>query len=162
MSLEFARTAALFAATLTTGLMAGLFYAFTCAVMPGLRRCSDRTFIETMQGINVAIINGWFMVCFIGALVPGLASVLLHLGDDVRAVLAWSAAGLVLHIAMLVITFRINVPLNNQIDRAGAVDSIADPAAVRRAFEPAWVRWNLVRTVLNIAGFACFICAVIA
>jgi hypothetical protein len=31
------------AAVLVTGLVAGLFYAFSCAVMPGLARTGDRT-----------------------------------------------------------------------------------------------------------------------
>ena len=42
MSLRFAQTATLLAATVTTGLTAGLFYSFACAVMPGLRHAADR------------------------------------------------------------------------------------------------------------------------
>jgi uncharacterized membrane protein len=41
----------------------------TCSVMPGLRRTDDRTFVSAMQRINVAILNGWFMLSFFGALV---------------------------------------------------------------------------------------------
>ena len=50
-----ARTVALTAATLTTGLVAGLFYAFSCAVMPGLRRTDDATFITAMRAIMLVI-----------------------------------------------------------------------------------------------------------
>jgi hypothetical protein len=35
--------------------------------MPGLRRTDDRTFVDAMQSINVAIINGWFALSFAGA-----------------------------------------------------------------------------------------------
>ena len=63
------RGVALVAATMTTGLMAGLFYAFACSVMLGLNRTDDRTFVGAMQRINVAILNAWFLVSFVGALV---------------------------------------------------------------------------------------------
>ena len=51
-SLVANRTVALGGATIATGLIAGLFYGFVCAVMPGLHHSSDRAFIEAMQRIN--------------------------------------------------------------------------------------------------------------
>jgi hypothetical protein len=53
-------------ATLTTGLMAGVYYAYACSVMLGLARTSDRTFIDVMQQINVAIQNPVFFAAFSG------------------------------------------------------------------------------------------------
>ena len=61
-------TGSLLLAVLTVGLMAGVYAAFAFAVMPGLARTADRTFVEAMQRINVAILNGWFLVCFLGGL----------------------------------------------------------------------------------------------
>ena len=55
--LELFRSGALAAATLTTGLMAGLYYAYAYSVMLGLSRTDDRTFVSAMQQINVAILN---------------------------------------------------------------------------------------------------------
>ena len=147
------------AATLTTGLMAGLFYAYACSVMPGLRRTDDRTIVAVMQRINVAIVNGWFLVVFLGALVlAGLAAV-LHLGA--RPVLPWIVAGLVLYAATLAVTFGVNIPLNNALDAAGDPDEIADPAAVRERFEVRWVRWNVVRAVTSTAAFGCLAWALV-
>ena len=60
-------------ATVATGLGAGLFYTFSVAVMPGLRRADDATRVRTMQGINIAILNGWFALSFVGA--PALTAV---------------------------------------------------------------------------------------
>ena len=155
------RTATLFAATLTTGLSAGLFYGWACSVMPGLARVSDRSFVETMQGINVAIINPWFMLTFLGsAVLTGLAAALC-LPAGGRTALPWVVAGLVLYLAMLVITFALNIPLNNQLDAAGPVDRIADLAAVRVRFEATWVRWNLARTVCSMAAFVAALGALI-
>lgn len=149
------RTAVLFGAALTTGLGAGLFYAYSCSVMPGLARVDDRSFIEVMQRINVAILNGWFMLSFLGALVLiGVAGVLaLRAGS--RALLPWIVAAAAFQLAMLVITGAVSVPLNNRLAAAGAPDHIADPAAVRAAFESAWVKWNLIRTLTCTVSFAC-------
>ncbi|MFH8368049.1 DUF1772 domain-containing protein [Streptomyces sp. NPDC018031] len=156
------RGAALVAATVTTGLSAGLFYAFACAVMPGLRKVGDRAFVETMQRINVAIVNGWFMISFMGALLlTGLALALHVPGGEGRRVLPWVIAALVLYLAMFVITVAVNIPLNNELDAAGDPARIADPAAVRERFEAVWVRWNIVRAVLSSAAFACLTWALV-
>ncbi|WP_432135332.1 MULTISPECIES: DUF1772 domain-containing protein [unclassified Streptomyces] len=149
------RTVVLFGATLSTGLGAGLFYSYACSVMPGLARADDRSFIEVMQRINVAILNGWFMASFLGAL--GLIGVagLLELRGGSRTVLLWIGAAAVFQLAVLVITGVVNVPLNDRLAAAGAPHHIADPAAVRAAFEATWVRWNVVRALSGTAAFAC-------
>ncbi|MFF5716132.1 DUF1772 domain-containing protein [Streptomyces buecherae] len=155
MPLKTLHTVALLAATLTTGLMAGLFAAFSYAVMPGLGGSSDRTFVEGMQKINASILNGWFMFCFLGGIAFTALALALSLrsGAD-RAALPWIITGLVLYLAMFVITSGVNVPLNDQLAKAGDPARIADLAAARRDFEARWVTWNTVRAVANIAAFA--------
>ncbi len=154
------RTVALGGATLVTGLMAGLFFAYSCSVMPGLAATDDRTFAGTMQWINRRILNGWFLAAFLGAVLLIALAVVLHLSVGGR-VLAWTAAALVLYLATLMTTMRWNVPLNDRLDAAGPVDRIADLAAVRERFEASWVRWNLARTVTNVLAFACLIGALL-
>jgi uncharacterized membrane protein len=135
-------TAALVAATITTGLVAGLFAAFSYAVMPGLAGTDDATFVSSMQRINTAILNPVFGLLFGGALV-------LHLRR--APVLPWVVAGVVLYVLVLVVTMALNVPLNDRLEAAGS----ADPGAARAAFEDVWVRWNVVRSVLSVASFGC-------
>lgn len=145
---------ALVAATVTMGMMAGVFFIFTVAIMPGLGRADDRTFVGAFQVIDRAIINPLFLFCFLGALVfTGLAG-LLHLPADARPVLPWIVAAFLLYVVVFVITMRINVPLNDEIKAAGDPDEIPDLAAVRGRMEARWVRWNLVRTVLSVPAFA--------
>jgi uncharacterized membrane protein len=139
--------AALLAGTVTTGLMAGLFAAFSYAVMPGLARTGDATFVAAMQRINVAILNPVFGLCFGGALL--FTALALALPGD-RARTGWVLAGLLLYAAVLAVTFAVNVPLNNRLNAA-----TGDPAAARAAFESAWVRWNAVRSVLSTAALGC-------
>src|SRR5690349_4193238 len=109
-------TAALVAAAITNGLMAGLLAAYSYAVMPGLAWTGDRTFVEAMRQMNAAILNGWFGICFGGAVVFAALAAVLHLG---RPGLAWIAAGLVLYVAVLAVTFAVNVPLNDALAAAG-------------------------------------------
>jgi len=160
--MEIARTTALMIATLMVGLFAGVFAIYANAIMPGLRRTDDRTFVGAFQSIDTAIINPLFLMTFLGGLVfTGIAAA-LHLGEDVRSVLPWIVVALVLYLVGFVITVRVNVPLNDGIKGAGAPDHIADLARVREQFNEAkWVRWNLVRAVTTAAAFGCLAWALV-
>lgn len=147
---------ALAAATLATGLAAGLLAAFGYAVMPGLRRVDDRTFVTTMRAINVAILNGWFLLAFGGALLFTLVAAALHMVSPRGTELAWILAALVLYVATLMITGLGNVPLN---DRLAADTGTA--AADRARFERPWTRWNRVRAVTALASFGCLVVALL-
>jgi uncharacterized membrane protein len=160
--MELARGAALIAATIAMGLMAGVFGLYARTIMPGLGRTDDRTFVGAFQAIDRAIINPLFLSVFLGALVFTGLAVVLHLGEDGRPVLPWALAAFVLYLATFVVTLAVNVPLNDGIKAAGDPDRIADLAAVRERFnEPRWVRWNLVRAVACTAAFGCLTWALV-
>ena len=142
------------AAAASLGLMAGVFWLYAHSIMPGLRGQDDRTFVGAFQGIDGAIINPMFMATFFGALLLSGAAALVELGDGEGAVAAWSAVACGLYLLVVAITVRVHVPLNDGIKGAGDPDRI-DVASVRSGFEAPRVRWNLVRTVLCTASFAC-------
>jgi uncharacterized membrane protein len=146
-------TVVLVAALVAAGLIAGLFYACACSVMPGIGRGDDKTFVEAMRGINVAIVNPIFMLTFLGA--PLLAGVAVFLNLGSRS-LPWVIAGFVFLLAMIVITGVVNIPLNNALESGGD-----DYAAVRAKFEAVWVRWNVLRALVSTAGFGCLVAAVL-
>lgn len=160
--MEVIRGTLLSVATLTMGLMAGVFGLYAHTVMPGLRSTDDRTFVAAFQSIDRAIINPVFMSTFVGALVfPGLAS-LFFLPSEQRSVLPWCAAAFVLYLCVFVSTIAVNVPLNDAIKAAGDPDRIADLRAVRARFNEArWNRWNLLRAVLSTAAFGCLVWALV-
>lgn len=138
--------------TVTTGLLAGLYFGFSCAVMPGLAVSSDRTFVETMRRINQKILNGWFLAVFMGnPILPIVAIILLALDGDTEA-LWWTIVGAAFNVISLGITAGRSVPLNSALDEAGPVDAISDPGAIRAAFEAPWVRLNLARTIASSLG----------
>lgn len=151
---EVLREVVLIAATMTMGLMAGVFGIYGNAIMPGLQRTDDRTFIAAFQSIDRSIINPAFMVTFFGALALSALAALLHLVADGRPVLPWIASALVLYLFVFIVTIRVNVPRNNEIKAAGDVDRITDPHGVRERFDEArWVRWNHARTVATTVAF---------
>ncbi|GAA3777519.1 DUF1772 domain-containing protein [Plantactinospora mayteni] len=153
--MRLAQQVSLIAATVTTGLMAGLFAAFAYAVMPALRAADDRTFVDVMQRINVTIVNGWFMLSFLGAVVFAAGSAVLAWRGAGRPALPWIICGLALYLVMFVVTMAVNVPLNDTLAAAGEPDRIADLAAVRERFEATWVSWNIVRALTSTAAFGC-------
>ncbi len=156
------QSAALIIATLAVGLFAGVFAIYANAIMPGLGRTDDRTFVGAFQSIDTVIINPLFLMTFFGGLVfTGIAAA-LHLGEDDRSVLPWIVVAFVLYLAVVVITVRVNVPLNDGIKAAGAPDRVADLARVREQFNEArWVRWNLVRAIATTAAFGCLAWALV-
>jgi uncharacterized membrane protein len=143
----------LIAATVTTGLVAGLLFGFACAVMPGLGRVDDAAFVAVMQSINVRILNGWFIACFVGAPLLTVAALAVDVIGDRTRVLP-TAAAVVLTVLSNLITATANVPLNNALD-AGAVDQ----AQARALFEARWVRWNITRTLASVGAFGCLVWA---
>ena len=161
--MDLLRGGTLVGATLTTGLMAGLFYTFSVAVMPGIAQNDDRTFVGGMQGMNRAIQNGWFFLSFMGALLLGAGALIFHLRGGATKAVPWIIVGLALYVVVLVITFALNIPLNNELEAAGNghPDGIADLAAVRKHFEATWVAWNHVRTLVNIAAFGSLMWALV-
>jgi uncharacterized membrane protein len=144
----------LIAATIATGLVAGLLFGFACAVLPGLSRVDDVAFVAVMRSINVRILNGWFLVCFVGAPLCTVAALVVAVGGDADSV--WPIVAAVgLTAVSYLITAVANVPLNNALESAGS----SDASAVRARFEDRWVRWNVTRTVLSAGAFGALVLA---
>ncbi|MFD4915026.1 DUF1772 domain-containing protein [Streptomyces virginiae] len=150
--METARTATLIAATIASGLISGLFYAFSVAVMPGLARSSDKTLVETMQNINKAILNGWFILAYLGAPLLTAVTLVLHATDpDTRDAIVPLAAALAAYVTTMVITGRINIPLNNALEQAGSPEHTDATTAhtTRTTYETPWNKANTWRTLLT-------------
>ncbi|WP_026922193.1 anthrone oxygenase family protein [Glycomyces arizonensis] len=157
--METLRVVALALATVSVGLIAGVFFGWAVSVMPGLARTDDRTFVAAFQAMDRAIVRPPFVSVFTGALLLTAAAGLLHLGAEHRAALLWTAAAFVLYLLSFVFTVRVNIPLNDALKAAGDPDRI-DVAAARERFDEArWGRWHNIRTVLCTVALACLIVA---
>jgi uncharacterized membrane protein len=152
----------LMAATITMGIAAGVYMLYSFAIMPGLARTDDRTFVGAFQQIDTAIVGPFLLVFFIGPLVFAALAAALHLGGGDRSPLALIATAIVLQLVMAGITVRVNVPLNDAIKAAGDPGDIDDVAAVRERFhEGRWVRWNSVRAGAATVAFGCLAWALV-
>jgi uncharacterized membrane protein len=149
------------AAVIAMGLLAGLFYAFDVAVMPALTAADDRTLVDAMQQMIDKIENPAFFLTLVGA--PALAAVaLLQARRSSSAKTAgWIVAGLAFYTVMVVVTFAVHFPLNDDLKNAGDPTHIANLAAVRDDFVTPWVAWNIVRTLATTAAFGCLAWALV-
>jgi uncharacterized membrane protein len=138
--------AALITATLTSGLLAGVFVFYAHTVMPALRRADDATFVTTFVLLDRAIVNPWFMVTgFLGAPAFTTLAAVLYLDEDP---LWWIVGALALHLVMVVETARVHLPRNDALKAADAAS--ADSGAARAAFdERRWSHWNALRVVTS-------------
>src|SRR5262245_6488620 len=75
-----------FAAAIGSGLVAGIFFAFSSFVMAALGRLPAEQGMAAMQQINITVINPVFMLAFMGT---GLLCVALALG----VVFSWDGTG---------------------------------------------------------------------
>ena len=148
-------------AIITTALMAGLYYAYSCSVNPGLKALPDREYIGAMQAINIAIQNPVFFVCFIGTLV--LSPLATYLSYDAVAktrFYLWLGTALIYGIGSFGVTMFGNVPLNNALANLNL--TTANEAAIkvaRLAFEKPWNNLHLIRTIATIIGLILAVCA---
>ena len=143
--------ATLAGATVTTGLVAGLLFAFAHSVMPGLGDLDDHGYLAGFQRIDAAISNPWMMLTFLGSPVLTVAAVLLHLPGRSPAG-PWVLLALVLVVATLVITGVVHLPLNAEVQ--DAAPAFVEATELRSRFEDRWVGWNVVRTVTSTGAFA--------
>ncbi|MFG2986936.1 anthrone oxygenase family protein [Streptomyces sp. NPDC048258] len=138
--------------TVLVGLMAGLFLAFDLSVMPGLAAGDERTYVTAMRNFNAAIDgNPLFGAVFVLALAAAVASAVVEYRAGRRGTALWVAAAASAYLAALVITFTVNIPLNDELAGAGAVADMTDFSIVEK-FKTIWVATNIVRTVLCTAA----------
>ncbi|QEO13093.1 DUF1772 domain-containing protein [Agromyces intestinalis] len=144
--------AVLVAAIAGNGLLAGVFFAFSSGVMPGLRRVDDDAYVTVFRAVDRSIVNGPFIVVFLAAPIATVAAAALHLDAAAQHALPYLVAGLVLSLVSFAVTGVVNVPLNNRLAAAPIGDAQLRKEA-RDRFEVRWNRWNHVRTVASTAAF---------
>ena len=149
---------------LLTGLIAGLFYSYTCSVNLGLGKLADKEYLTAMQSINREILNPVFFATFIGTLLALPACTALVYFKEGINITFWLMliATLLYATGTFGITVFGNVPINEAlasftIDGATA----SELAAKRSAFEQPWNRLNTIRTITSVFSFATYLTAII-
>lgn len=143
----------LLSAALASGLIAGLFYSYSCSVNPGLGALSDANYLAAMQSINRAILNPVFFLSFMGTLLLLPLSTYQHFGMGTRFYLLL-AATLVYVIGTFGVTIAGNVPLNDALDKMNLTGASANELAAHRLkFEVPWNRLHTIRTYASVLSF---------
>jgi uncharacterized membrane protein len=146
------------AGVLGTGLMAGVFCAFSAFVMRGLAALPPAQGVAAMNAINAAAVRPVFTTVFTGsAVLSAMIAVVTFVvwPDDGRTELLLGSALYVF--GAFVLTIAANIPRNERLARLtpGAPEAaVYWPAYVRE-----WTFWNHVRTVASAAAALIYLLA---
>jgi len=138
-----------------SGVVAGIWFAFSTFVMQGLHKAGPTHGILTMQAINKTVLRAPSVIAMFGT-----AALCLWLG--IWAVRSWgdSSAAYVLGGAVLYIVGTVlvtgggNEPLNHKVEKIHV--HAADAAHRWNDFYAKWLAWNHVRLVATVAATALF------
>ncbi|PSH62559.1 hypothetical protein CU102_25210 [Phyllobacterium brassicacearum] len=145
-------------AALGSGLMAGLFFAFSSFVMAALAKLPPEQGISAMNSINVTILNATFGLAFFGTAVLCLALGVISALRWAEPGSAWLLAASLLYLAgTIAVTMVFNVPLNDAL--AAVTPESPEGTALWTRYLAEWLPWNHVRTLANIAALIAFILA---
>lgn len=150
----------LVAMSLATGLVAGVFLAFSDFVMKSLFAAQPAAGTEAMQIINRKVFPTLFMVLLIGCIpvtagVAGYAYFFMS-GPGVGYLII---AGVLYFFGVFIASMVGNIPMNQKLE---AMPQGGDQAqAYWPAYVRGWVRWNHVRTVSASAASVCYVIAAV-
>lgn len=154
-------TIILILATLASGLIAGLFYAWTISVTPGLKRIGDEHYLRAFQAMNRAILNPVFFIFFFGLVI--LLPLLCYLNfSSPLSGRFWiiTAATIIYMAGIMAVTIFGNVPMNNSLEVLHIESMNArDMSLFRDNFENTWNRLNMIRTISSAISFLLLILA---
>jgi uncharacterized membrane protein len=150
----------IFAAAIGSGLVAGIFFAFSSFVMAALGRLPSDHGITAMNAINVTVINPLFFLAFFGTAALCLAA---SAGSALRWTTSSSTLVLLASVIYLVgcigVTMLRNVPLNNAL--AAVPLGTPEAAALWTRYLSEWTFWNTVRTVAPVVSAVLFTVALL-
>lgn len=137
-----------------SGAIFGFFYTWSFVVMRGLSAADPRAAIDAMNAVNANIQNGWFAAIFFGApLATALAAAASFAAGGRASAVLMGLATLVYAAGCVLVTLRVNVPMNDALALVEA-NAAADPAGIWRDHAGPWTRWNHLRTAACGGSFA--------
>ncbi|CAM5306540.1 DUF1772 domain-containing protein [Streptomyces pharetrae] len=143
---------------LGTGLVAGVFCAFSAFVMRGLTALPPAQGVAAMQAVNAAAVRPAFMAVFLGSAVlcAVIAVVTFALWPRQGAVELLLGSALYLF-GSFGVTAAANVPRNEALGRLRP--GTAEAAAYWPSYLREWTAWNHVRTVASAAAALAYVLA---
>jgi uncharacterized membrane protein len=141
---------------LGSGLMAGVFFAFSAFVMKALGRLPAPQGIAAMQSINVVVLNPVFLAVFLGTGAACLVVIAVAVSNWNAPGAAALLAGSVFYVGGTIgVTITCNVPRN---DALASVDPASiDGATLWADYVVSWTAWNHVRAAAALVATALLI-----
>ncbi len=132
------------------GAIFGFFYAWVCSTMWGLDRADPRVAITAMQAMNASVRNALFFPAFFltPAILATTAVAIRFSGQKVSA-LWFAAASVVYTIFGLLLTFAVNVPMNEALSVAVIPDNVEAAKNIWQDYSGRWQIWNQIRTAAS-------------
>jgi uncharacterized membrane protein len=145
--------------TITTALIAGLFYGYSCSVNIGLGKLPDAKYLLAMQSINKEIQNPIFFLSFLGTLILLPVSTYLHyLQNNQIAFWLLLTATIIYLIGVFGVTIFGNVPLNEALAKFNISSStIFEITHQRKLFEIPWNKLHTIRTLASVISLVLII-----
>ncbi|MBY3463956.1 DUF1772 domain-containing protein [Rhizobium laguerreae] len=146
----------LVAAAIGSGLVAGIFFAFSTFIMTAFSRIPTEQGIAAMNSINVTIVRSPFMGLFVPTAILCLVIAVLTLIDwrGGASFLMLAGAGLYIFAAFLS-TIIFNVPMNDALAKVGGNGTEA--VQLWTTYLRVWTWWNHVRTIASLLPSAAFV-----
>jgi uncharacterized membrane protein len=146
-------------AILGTGMVAGVFLAFSTFIMAALGRVSPANGISAMQMINITVVTPIFMAVLFGSAIICLAFAYVSFRSGLSGPSSIIMGGSLLYLCGVIgVTMFANVPLNDAL--RGIDPQSAASSEFWQSYQQKWTFWNHIRCLAAIASCAAFIRAI--
>ena len=136
-------------ATISAGLMAGVYFAFSAFIMRSLDQLGPVKAADAMNAINEVILHSWFMLLFFGStLLYFLIVVVAVVSAELTARWLLLSGGVIYSLGMFFCTAIFNVPLNNRL--AQVENDNSKKVEIWTLYFERWTKWNHLRGVCSL------------
>ncbi len=143
-----------------TGLMAGIYFAFSVFIMKSLAELPVIQAAKAMNKINNVIVNTLFLPVFFGSTLWCAGLIVWSIADwQTGSSLLVVVAALVYIFGMFIVTAFGNVPMNNKLQ--GCESNEALLVAYWSKYQHSWTQLNHIRTISCIASCAILVASLI-
>ena len=141
------------AAVIASGLIAGVFLAFSDFVIKSLCASSPASGIEAMHR---KVYGSVFLTLLIGMALTSVALGLYASVHMTRPAAAWIIAGCALYaIGVFIVTMVFNVPMNQRLDTMNHENT--ETTSYWTVYASSWTLWNHVRTIASAGSAVSFL-----
>ena len=148
-------------AVISSGLVSGVFLAFSDFVMKSFATATKPGGIEAMQVINRQVYRSVFLALLMGTAPFSLLLAALAWVFIPGPAAAWLIGGSVIYwLGVILVTLACNVPMNLRLD---PMDRDAPDSQIYwMTYLSSWTRWNHVRVIASAGSSVCFLAGSLA